>query len=68
MSDKILVTLEWIGPSGSQEWHDHEGDKHVLVAGRRYQVEAGLAEYMVSHDSNYWKRPEPPKREPAAKE
>lgn len=65
MNTEALVTLVWIGPSGNQEWTDHDGTKHLLVAGRRYQVEATLAAYMVEHDSSYWKRPDPPTREAA---
>lgn len=58
------VTLEYIGPS-KQEWFD--GERQVeLVAGRRYQVAATLADYMVEHDTGHWKRPAPPKREPVA--
>jgi hypothetical protein len=57
-------TLEYIGPS-RQEWFD--GEKMTeLVAGRRYQVDATLAAYMVEHDTRHWKRPDPPQRETAA--
>jgi hypothetical protein len=57
------VTLEYIGPP-NQEWYD-EGKQVKLVAGRRYQVEATLAEYMAEHNPRHWKRPDLQKREDA---
>jgi hypothetical protein len=63
MSEK-KVTLEYIGPP-HQDWYD--GERIItLVAGRRYQVDATLAEYMVERNPRHWKRPEPPTRETAA--
>lgn len=60
--DTPKVTLIYIGHSGAS-WFD--GDRQVeLTAGRRYQVEATLAAYMVEHDTEHWKRPDPP--QPAA--
>lgn len=59
MSDKASVLLEYIGPP-NQDWFDGT-DYVTLVAGRRYPVDASLADYMVEHDSRHWKRPEPPK-------
>ena len=64
MSAPQKVTLEYIGPP-KQEWFDGE-QMRELVAGRRYQVDATLAQYMVEHDTRHWKRPDPPKRETAA--
>ncbi len=59
-------TLEWIGPP-NQEWHDGEKDL-TLVAGRRYQVEEGLARYLVESCTTHWKRPDVPKAAIATKE
>jgi hypothetical protein len=64
MSDK--VQLEYIGITGAV-WNDGEKDIS-LVAGRRYPVDAALADYMVAHDVNHWKRPESVKPVTAAKE
>lgn len=64
MSDKKTVMLEYIGPDKAI-WNDGEKDI-TLVVGRRYPVEAALAEYMAAHDTNHWKRPESSKT--AAKE
>jgi hypothetical protein len=64
MSESPKVALEYIGPP-LQEWND--GERMVtLIPGRRYQVSAPLADYMVEHDTGHWKRPDPPKRETAA--
>ncbi len=65
MSENEKVLLEYIGPA-NQEWFD--GVKQLtLVPGRRYQVNAGLAQYMVEHDTGHWKRPDPPAKDAAAK-
>lgn len=52
---KDKVTLVYIGPA-DQDWFN-EGRQITLVAGRRYQVESALADYMVEHDTRHWKRP-----------
>ncbi len=67
MSTPKPTLVEYIGASGHQ-WFDEEGTKHVLVAGRRYPASEALATYMVEHDSNHWKRPEPATKPIAAKE
>jgi hypothetical protein len=56
MSDSPKVQLEYIGPP-NQDWND--GEKFItLVAGRRYPVEAALADYLAERNPTHWKRPE----------
>lgn len=58
--------VEYCGPP-NQEWLDEEGQKHTLIAGRRYSVSPALATYMVECNGSHWKRPDPPKgKAPAA--
>lgn len=52
------VTLVWVGPEG-QVW-PYADDTHALVAGQRYQVDASLAEYLVTAHPDHWQRPAPP--------
>jgi hypothetical protein len=63
------VTLEYIGPAGSQMFDEEDRNKAIeLVAGRRYQMSEALAAYRLEHDSGHWKRPDPPKASAAVKE
>ena len=54
------VWLIYVGPSGQVDF-DENGKTRELVAGRRYQMDAALAQYRAEHDIHHWKRPEPPK-------
>ncbi len=55
-----LTLLEYIGPA-NQEWFDAEGNKHQLVAGRRYQIPDAIAAFWLDQNTGHWQRPEPPK-------
>lgn len=60
--------LEYVGPP-NQDWLDEEGQKHVLVVGKRYPMSETLAAYLAEHGSSHWKRPNAPvSSAPAAKE
>ena len=63
MSTAKKTSVEYIGPlteAGKESvWYDEEGDVHKLVVGQRYPVSEALAKYMVEHDPQYWKRPDP---------
>jgi hypothetical protein len=64
MNEKVL--LEYIGPSGAVMFDETDRTRPIeLVAGRRYQMSDTLAAFRLEKN-RHWKRPEPPKREPAA--
>ncbi len=66
MSESKTVQIEYCGPV-NQDWEDEWGQKHQLVAGRRYQMTEEFGSYQVERNSSHWKRPNAPKA-PAAKE
>ena len=64
MSEITTIPLEYVGPP-NQEWFD--GTQYVtLVAGRRYQVDSKLADYLCASAPTHWTRPSAPAAKAAA--